>query len=297
MRSLLLSLCLASEAAAKIGLSANLGDIVLEGARPGRTYNLREANGVALRIINTGDDAAKVMTEVTLPDPKRLRDGYLPLPDPSWVQVLPERYELVPGGVAFVDIILRLPDDPSLVGKNFQFNLFTHHDSRGFLAAGLETRVRLSLGKGPETLAKEKADKQMATFNFDLYPQTVYVTGAEAGTRYDAKAREKKSVRVINKADDPLTLVVKSVPWPGSVPLPEGYAKAPDPAWLKLRASTVAVEGLAIADMPFDLEIPAGKEGARYAFWLQPSLPTGLEFLSGAKVLVTVAAKAAAEKP
>ena len=278
----------AAQAQAKIGLSANLGDVMLENAKPGRTYNLREVNGVALRVTNSGDAPARVMTEVTLPDASRLKEGYEALPDPSWVQILPERYELVEGGVAFVDIVLRIPDDPALVGKNYQFYVWTHHDGKGFLAAGLETRVRLSIGKAPETAEKEKAEKQMATFNFDLYPPTVYVTGARAGAVYDAKSAEKKSIRVINKADDPLNLVLKSVPWPGQVPMPAGYQKAPEASWLRLRTSTLTVPGLAIGDAPFDIAVPAGTPAGKYAFWVQPALATGLEFLSGAKILVTV---------
>lgn len=295
---LVILLAPAAPAGAKIGLSANLGDVVLEGAKPGRSYNLREANGVALRIQNTGDAAARIVTEVTLPKPERVKEGYEPLPDPSWVRVLPERYELPPGGVAFVDVILDIPDDPALAGRHFQFNLWTRQDTRAFLAAGLETRVRLSIGKGPETLEKEKRLKQMATFNFDLWPQTLYVVGARAGAAYDVKAREKKSLRVINKAEEPLHLALKSGPWPGGSPLPEGYEAAPDPSWLLVRRSSLSLEGLTIADVPLELAIPAGygHGGRKYAFWVQPALATGLEFLSGAKVLVTVAPEPTTEK-
>ena len=152
----------------------------------------------------------------------------------------------------------------------------------------MRNRVRLSIGKGPETLEKEKKAKQMATFNFDLYPQTLYIVGAPSGERYDVKAREKKSLRVINKAEDPLALVLKSGPWPGNSPLPEGYEAVPDPSWLRVRKSSVNLEGLTIGDVPLELDIPAGHGGKRYAFWVQPSLATGLEFVSGARVLVSV---------
>lgn len=276
-------------ARADIGLSTNLSDVVLENARPGQTYNLREVNGVAFRIKNVGDATAKVLIEALPAKEKDLRPGYAPIPDPTWVQVIPDRHTIQPKGVVFTDIILRVPDDPSLLGKHYQFVIWTHQEGTGLLSAGLESRVRFSLGKGPETLAKEKKQKQMLSFNFDVYPRTVHVVKARAGSRYNAKKEEKKSIQIINRSEEPLELILKSSPLRFPDAPPTSYELPADTGWLKFPKERVKVKPLSIVDVPFVLEIPKGNGGKKFVFNIEPSLPTGLAFSFGAKVLVTVA--------
>ena len=278
---------LASAAQAKVGVGSKFADAVLENLTPGLSYNIRELRGIPYTINNVGDAEQEVGVEVVRPAQGELQPGYEPIPDPNWIKLTPSQHRIPRGGMAFSDIIITIPDDPKLQGRHFQAAIWAHTVNTGLLGAGVKSRIRLSVGPGPDSLAAEKRRKAMVTLNFDVWPQALYVNEAAAGGRYDVKKREKKSVKITNRGEERLEVLVKSVPWLNVNALPEGY-EAGDPAWLKFKPESLKIKPDRVKEVKVILDIPAEQKGKKLAFLYYLTLPGGTEISTVNRVLVEV---------
>lgn len=262
----------ASEAGAKVGLSSQFINVVLENLKPGRSYNLRELKGIPYTVKNRGDSPVEVVLEVIPPGEKEMVAPYEAIPDPSWLQLSPSRAILGAGEPAFSDLTIKVPDDPKYVGRHFHGVIWAHTLNTGFMAAGVKSNVRFSIGKGPETLAEEERQKQMVELNYELWPSALYVLQAKPGS-YDVKKAEKKSLKLTNRDDKELVLTVKAVPWSGSKP--EGYETPEDVSWAKFVPDTVTVDAESLKDIKLMLDVPESLKGKKVAFLVQLALPIG----------------------
>ncbi|MBI2387866.1 MAG: hypothetical protein HYV14_17910 [Elusimicrobia bacterium] len=265
-------LCLAAAGRAKVGLSSQFINVVLENLKPGRSYNLRELKGIPYTVKNRGDSPVEVVLEVVPPEPKEMVAPYEAIPDPGWLQLSPSRAILGPGEPAFSDLTIKVPDDPKYIGRHFHGVIWAHTMNTGFMAAGVKSNVRFSIGKGPETLAEEERQKQMVELNYELWPSALYVLQAKAGS-YDVKKQEKKSLKLTNRDDKELVLTVKAVPWSGSKP--EGYETPEDVSWAKFVPDTVTVDAESLKDIKLMLDVPESLKGKKVAFLVQLALPIG----------------------
>ncbi len=260
---------------AKIGLSSQFVNVVLENLKPGGVYNIREIKGVPYTIKNRGDSPAEVVLEVIMPPTAHLQAPYEPIPDPTWLQVNPSRLRLGEGEMGFSDLIISVPNDEKLRDRHFWAQIWGHTVGTGLLAVGVKTDIRFSIGKGPETLAEEKRRKAMVDLNYDLWPSALYVKNARPGP-YDVKKEEKRSFKITNRAEKAVDLVFKAVPWQSGVSAPQGYEKIEDLSWVKLSPDAVSVEPDSVQDIKLLLEVPESMKGRKVAFIVQVSLPIGV---------------------
>jgi hypothetical protein len=257
---------------AKVGLSSQFINVVLENLKPGRNYNLRELKGIPYTVKNRGDAPVEVVLETVRPEEKEMAAPYEAIPDPSWIELNPSRVFLAAGEPAFADLTIKVPNDPKYVGRHFHGVVWAHTLNTGFMAAGVKSNIRFSIGKGPDTLLEDERQKQMVELNYELWPTALYVMDAKLG-KYDVKKAEKKSLKLTNRDDKPLTLVVKAAPWTGSKP--EGYETPEDVSWAKFTPETVAVDPESIKDIKLMLDVPKELKGKKLAFLVQLSLPIG----------------------
>jgi hypothetical protein len=284
----LLLAALSPGARAEIGLGARFGDVLLEGAETGRTYNLREAAHVPFGIENKGDSEADIVIEFAAPGKHSLAKDYEAIPDPSWFKAIPARMRIGPKSVGFFDLLLTIPDDKKLEGRHFQAVVKARMDGTELLAVAIENRVRISIGPGPESLKAEKKKKAMQQLDFDVTPQTLYVRDVPVGRKLDLRKEQKKTIRVANYASDPLSIVMTAGPWDPRVALPEGYEAIPDPAWLALKSSTITVAGSEIGQALLMNSVPgdAKYKGKKYAAMIRSGLSSGFWLDAPVKVLI-----------
>ncbi|MDE2237811.1 MAG: hypothetical protein KGK30_07970, partial [Elusimicrobia bacterium] len=134
----------ASPARAVIGLAARFGDVVLENVAPGRTYNLREAAHVPFGMQNIGDAPVTIEVDFSFPSKAQLSKNYEPIPDPSWLKAIPNTLTIGPHSIGFFDLLLSVPDDPKLKGKNFEVMVTGRMKGSGMLALAVENKIRFS---------------------------------------------------------------------------------------------------------------------------------------------------------
>lgn len=273
-----LALAASVPAQARIGLSTQFIDVEFEGLKVGGVYNLRELRGVPYTIKNRGSDPVQVQVEAQVP--KTAPEApYELIPDPSWVELNPGTLRIDPESLGFSDIIIRVPNDPALNGRHFQVTLWAHTVGTGMLGAGVNSRLRFSIGAGPDTLARRELAEAVVQLNYDLWPNALYVTKAVTGARYDAKASEGRQFMLTNRSEVELNLVPKATRWPtNSLPLPAGGWEAPeDLSWVRFEPSTATVSALSVEPLRVVLDkAPEALKGKKVAFLVQLQLPNGM---------------------
>ena len=262
-------------ARAEIGLGARFGDVILENVQPGRTYDLREAAHVPFGVENRGDADSDATVEFE--KPTRLAEGYEAVPDPGWFKAIPSSIRIGAHSIGYFDLLLTVPEDPALKGRNFQVNVKARLAGEGMFSLAVDNRVRFSIGPGPESVQAEKKKKAMQQLDFDVTPSEIYLRDVPVGRTYDARKEARKSIRVANFAPDALAVLMTVEKWDRNYPLPEGYEPIPEPGWMRMSKSTVTVAGDQIGQASFTVKIPddAKWKGKRFAAMVRTGLTSG----------------------
>lgn len=284
-----LGLCLlgAARAEAVIGLSSQFVNVAMENLEPGKSYNLLELRGLPYTVKNRGDAPVEVQLEVLPPTTGELMAPYEPILDPTWMSLSPTRMRLAPGEPGFSALTIHVPDDPKLIGRHFQGEVWAHTMGTGLLAAGVKSHIRFSIGKGPETLESEARDKAMVSLNYELWPAALYVMKAKVGP-YDAAKEEGRQFVMTNRAEEALELVATPVPWV-RLTRPPGYETPDDVSWVSVEPGTIKVDPIGIERVRLKMDVPEKYRGKKLAFLIQLSLPIGTIVNRTNRVLVEVA--------
>lgn len=272
-----LALAAAPAAEARIGLSTQFVDVEFEGLKPGGVYNLRELRGVPYTVKNRSSIPVEVAVEAQIP--KSVEAPYEAIPDPSWIELTPGRMRVDPESLGFSDIIIRVPDDAALQGRHFQATIWARTASTGLLGAGVNSRLRFSIGPGPDTVARRELAEAVVQLNYDLWPNALYLNKAKTGVRYDAKAEEGRQFLLTNRAEKALELVPAAAPWPtASLALPPGGWEAPqDLSWVGFEPSTATVDAFTVREVRMVLDkAPESLKGKKAAFLIQLKLTNGM---------------------
>lgn len=273
---------------ADIGLGARFGDVILEGASPGRTYDLREAAHVPFAVENKGDAEAEVVIEFEKPATRKLAPDYEAIPDPTWLKAVPGKLSIAPKAVGYFNLLLTIPEDPKLKGRNFQVIVKARMTGTGLLAVAVEGRLRFSTGAGPESMREEARKSATQKLDFDLSPGTLYLTETPVGRAWDSKKEAKKTLRVANYSPDPLAIRLEVVKWDPSTPMPDGYEPLPEPAWVKVKVGTLTVDTDEIGTTGLVVTVPDDPKhrGKRWAALVRTQLASGFWLDATTKLFV-----------
>lgn len=262
------------------GIATRFADVVLGNLQPGGVYNLRELKNIPFVVMNTGEEDVEVLIEVYMPKPNEdidLKKGYEHLPDPGWVKIVPDRVRLPAKGTSVSDIILSVPDDKNLVGKNYQVNIWSRNAppqgaSGMLLGVGVMSRLRFSIGAPiPEAIEEEKRKKKMLDLNLRLDPVSVQLFNFPLGNMIDLRQDRRQNVTIVNAGADKITLSLKSVTEQDIVSPPSGYEYAPGPSWIKIKPERITVKPYSIVPLGVQIAIPddPAYKGKGYMFLLK----------------------------
>ncbi|TPW19968.1 MAG: hypothetical protein FD126_2156 [Elusimicrobia bacterium] len=266
----------APSAYARIGLSTRFVDVEVEGLRPGGVYNLRELRGAAYALKNRGDGPIDVAVEVQVPE--SLMPHYEAIPDPAWIELTPRVLRIDPGTLGSSEIVIRIPNEPALDGRHFQVTLSARTLGAGLFGAGVNSRLRFSIGPGPGAAAPRGPTDAVMKLEYDLRPKALSLSKAKTGTLYDGKRAEGRRFLLKNRSGAELRLALKAVRWPvGALPLPAGRWKTPeDLSWVRFEPAVATVGAFASREVRMVLDkAPDSLRGGKAAFLVELRLPDG----------------------
>ncbi|OGS28089.1 MAG: hypothetical protein A2297_07050 [Elusimicrobia bacterium RIFOXYB2_FULL_48_7] len=289
---------------ATIGLGTKFATVILEKLEPGKVYNLRELRNLPLTVINSGSEETDVIVEAEIPEKSELREGYEPIADTAFIKFVPNKFRIKAGEEYPCDVIIAIPADNSLIGKHFQAKIWTHTGGSDIFGAGVVNRIFFSIGApGPESAQKAKKNEILTALNFDTEPRDIYLT-IPAGRKIDLMKELDKTIKLVNKARDKITVKLESVDYRknGSVvaQLRPGYEFTPDKKLLAFKPENTRINANSIKDAGMYIRIPADEKyyGKKFMFVarvtpVKPELP--IEFYT--RIFVTVNNNEQAPKP
>jgi hypothetical protein len=217
--------CLAGGSIDAAGLRTTFVEVILEDLEIGGIYNITELINLPLVVENTGDEAITLRIDVVLPSKDELKEGYEPIPDPSWIKVSQDVFEVEPRGKAVTDVIISIPDDERYVGGSYQVWIWSHTIGPGMIGVGLKSRILFSIAGAKSDSAKKE---------LSILPTEVYITDVEVGKVYDVKKEGGGVVlKVFNLSKEERRIEVEPIKVENSpFDIKEGYVDCPNPSFL-----------------------------------------------------------------
>lgn len=244
-----------------LSLRSTRAEAFLGEHRPGGRVSYARALGEPLGVENAGAEPARVELSVSIPPPERLADGYEPLPDASWVRLDPAAHALGPGERGGTDVLVSLPRDARLEGRQFQYEVLLRGRGKDGGGLTLRTRLLLAVGHGdPPEVPRDPPE------GFLLSPPRGTAREAPLGRRHPLAGTG--ALKLVNAGTRDLTVRLSTLrAWPAGHEAPEGYARAPNPRWLKT-GPPVRVEAGSVAPAALELLVPDEPRyrGRRWSF-------------------------------
>jgi hypothetical protein len=243
------------------GLRTPFGEVIVRNVKIGQTYSLYKLLNLPMRVINTGNEETDIAIEVIHVSTSELRKGYEQIGSTDWVRLERSSFTVGPSREAVTDVIINLPNDPALLGRRFEADIFSRTISiRGMYVVGLQSKLLMHVDSTPPTeeeLKKKFVDENLANLDFTVIPVNSHVTGIPIGQAVDLRKEKKINIKLINPNERDLNFRVRSVPhWESMIQLPDGYEAPSDPKWLVPEKDVVKVEGNSIGETSMTLTIP-----------------------------------------
>lgn len=251
----------APPAFAGAGLKTQFGEVVVKGLKIGQTYSLLKLVNLPLRLVNTGEAQVDVVITPLIPGGAVLREGYDPVPSLDWVKVESAQLTIGPNREGATDVLITIPNDPALLGKRFQADIWSRtQDPMAPVAVGIQSHLLIHVDSEPPTedeLKKNFVDETLANLDFSVMPMSVDLGVLPAGKALDLRKERKLALKLINPNDRAITFRVKPLPvWESLILPPAGTAAALDANWLKPAKEVVKVEASSIGEVALTLTVP-----------------------------------------
>ena len=304
MFAVLAAALLAGPARAGAGLKTQFGEVVVRGLKTGQTYSLHKLVNLPLRLVNTGDAEVDLSITPLIPSGPVLRAGYAPIPSLDWVKLEKESLTIGPSREAATDILITVPNDPALLGKRFQVDIWSRtRDPLSPVAVGLQSHLLLQIDSTPSTEEELKAkyvDEAVANLDFTVLPMSTDIGEVPVGRAVDLRKERKLALKLVNPNDRALNFRIRALPiWESLIMPPAGTLAALDAGWLKPAKDVIKVGGSSIGEVGLTLRIPdeEATRGKRFLLLLsievlEQKIPTRVY----SKLFVTTPASAGAER-
>jgi hypothetical protein len=272
---LCLFILLGTTAWQKLGLAVRFPEIEMENVPPDTVINLRQARGVPYVVINGSDFpiGVNVAPEIPVPGPSGAKLDFEPIPNPEWLKIVPNHFKLGPGDIGSAEVILTVPNDPTLVGRHFQVNIHAGSDNEGEMAVGINSFIRFTVGAlGPASAKKEKKRMVLSALDLDMTPPTHRLENVPLGKTVSLKELKNVLLKVTNRGNDPVKLMLTSVRTDNTQK--ETGWDIPNPAWLKIASPHMKIKPDQIKGTDFSLNIPDVPEnkGKKFLFLIQAEM-------------------------
>lgn len=274
------------------GLSVTFCSPVLEHVSPGGVYNLKQMRGLVYTVANGYSTEREFEVKVRKPGSSLLDKAYEPIPDISWIRMIPEGFKLKPGEKMPCTIILSIPDEEKYIGHHYQAQLTAEvkpvsTSERGFKIATAATfKLKFNVGTvEPEELLAKRKQERFMELNYRFEPESFFMRkeiepgrevyiGRLGGLRGFFSSKELPGVKIVNLGPETIKLKFKSIPCEKRFGVAEGYQPAPKPEFLRCRVKQIKIKSNQIKDVPLVLKIPVKPEYQvkKYAFILKAEL-------------------------
>lgn len=203
------------------GLSSPNAAMYLLNLKIGQEYSLKQLLGYPFQVTYKG--RYPVDLKINLEKPTTTTpDGYEPIPDLSWIQLQKTEFSLDPGETAETDIIIRIPNDETLLGRKFHVSISPvtsapKGDTRAWLAfaVGLVCKLYLGIAPKPPTIEeiRELQRKRLSGYlDISVSPNRIFLYDIEPDKVYNITKQFNEVIKVINATSQKVNVELQSIP-------------------------------------------------------------------------------------
>ncbi len=238
------------------GLSTSFGDIFIENLEIDETYSTKELINLPLRIKNDSPYEMDINVEVMLPSKSDLKEGFEPLPDPHWIIFERSTFTVTPGGMAETDVLINIPKDKKLRGKQFQVYLHSYTLPRPEkplqISVGLASRLLFTVAEREGV--RRKGDEVGV---FQVMPDDLFLVDVPLGKRVNVWEQFGKALTVHNPNKVECRYQIESIALKeGDCPVRRGFEETPDPKYLAFDNMTIRVAPMSSERVMLYLNVP-----------------------------------------
>lgn len=219
------------------GLSSPNAAMYLSNLKIGQEYSLKQLLGYPFQVTYNGRFPVDLRIDLQKPTTTS-PDGYDPIPDLSWIQLQKTEFSLDPGETAETDIIIKIPNDESLLGKKFRVTLCPvtgppKGDNRPWLAfsVGLVCTLNLAIAAKPPTVEeiRELQKRRLSGYlDVSVSPNRIFLYDIEPGKVYNITKQFKEVIKIINATSQKVNVELESIsPLSRGIFLLEGQEELP----------------------------------------------------------------------
>ncbi len=264
------------------GLSSPNAAMYLSNLKIGQEYSLKQLLGYPFRVTYKGRYPVDLRIDLQKPTTST-PDGYEPIPDLSWIQLQKTEFSLDPGETAETDIIIKIPNDESLLGKKFHVSISPatsapKGDTRAWLAfaVGLVCKLYLSIAPKPPTIEEIRMlqKKRLSGYlDVAVSPNRIFIYDLEPNKKYDLTKLFKEVIKVVNTTVQDVFVELESIP-PTSrgIFLTEGQEELPNVKLLSIKPNKDKVKPDSIKSFKLILDTKGLELGKKYLATVKVSL-------------------------
>ncbi len=264
------------------GLSSPNAAMYLSNLKIGQEYSLKQLLGYPFRVTYKGRYPVDLRIDLQKPT-TTTSDGYEPIPDLSWIQLQKTEFSLDPGETAETDIIIKIPNDESLLGKKFHVSISPvtsapKGDNRAWLAfaVGLVCKLYLSIAPKPPTIEEIRMlqKKRLSGYlDVAVSPNRIFIYDLEPNKKYDLTKLFKEVIKVVNTTMQDVFVELESIP-PTSrgIFLTEGQEELPNVKLLSIKPNKDKVKPDSIKSFKLILDTKGLELGKKYLATVKVSL-------------------------
>jgi hypothetical protein len=131
------------------GMSTSFFDVQVKDVVPGKPYDVTAMTGKRLDLQNLSEKEMSITLQPLQPKKEELRPAAVPVPDVAWIQITPGQLAVVPHGVSYADIVIKVPAGRAYRGKTFQAMIWSRgqvRDAKGgvVMSPALLSRLRFT---------------------------------------------------------------------------------------------------------------------------------------------------------
>ena len=251
------ALC-AATAGATQGIQTKFAQVRVSNLRIGGRYSLADLVNFPLRVVNDGTETLKLKVTV-MPPGHPNSQGMEPIPDVNWIELQRSTFSVRPGLEAVTDVVINVPNDEKLMGRQFYVLLVTESDNPSTMGVGIVSQLGIGISSEKPTAEQLKAkyiNKRLANLNFAFEPMETEVNDLPLGRRVQLKDFHA-DLKLLNPNDYALDFRVIPVAfWESAIAMPPGMIAAWDPKWLIVAKEHVKAKSESFTPIDLSVKIP-----------------------------------------
>lgn len=263
------------------GISSPNGAMYLFNLKIGQEYSLKQLLGYPFQVTYRGK--YPVDLKIDLIKPTTTSDNYEPIPDLSWIQLQKSEFSLDPGETAETDIIIKIPNDETLLGKKFHVSIAPKTsapkgDNRAWLAfsVGLICKLYLGIASKPPTIEeiRELQKRRLSGYlDVSVSPNRIFLYDLKPDKKYDVTKQFNEVVKVINATSQKVNVEFASIkPSSRGILLLEDQLEIPDTSLLTIKPKKFKMIPDSVKSFKILLNTKGFERGKKYLAVIQVRL-------------------------